>query len=88
MEIRVLDEAIALDRSGLALVVASGDTAALSNGCRIRDVRGNVHTVSQVSIQEELLILLLPDGNADYFGRLFRNVLVDGTCFALVQEEH
>ena len=48
---------------------------------RIRDARGNVHTVAQVTCQDGLYTLYLPDGDPAYFGRLLRDVRVDATCF-------
>jgi hypothetical protein len=86
MEFRVMDEAAVFEGRGLALLVNEGDSAAFAGGCRIRDIRGNVHTVEAVSSEEDITILYLRDGDADYFGRLFRNVLVDATLFTLLTD--
>ena len=86
MEFRVMDEAAVFEGRGLALLVNEGDGGAFADGCRIRDIRGKVHTVEAVSREEDLTILYLRDGDADYFGRLFRNVLVDATLFTLLTD--
>ena len=59
----------------------------ICNGCRIRDIRGAVHTVQSVSEQEGLTVLYLRDGDAAYFERLFRDIFVDATLFTLLPEE-
>ena len=86
MEFRVMDEAVVFEGRGLALLVNEGEGVLFTDGCRIRDIRGAVHTVEKVSIQETLTILYLRGGDADYFGRLFRNVLVDSTLFTLLPD--
>ena len=78
MLLRVMDEVIELGGLGIALLCTAGEPR---NGMRIRDARGNVHTVESVSEADGLFTLYLPDGNADYFGRLFRDVRVDATLF-------
>lgn len=87
MEFRVMDEAAFFEGHGVALLVSEGDCEALTDGCRIRDIRGREHVVERVSRQEELTVLFLRGANAAYFGRLFRDVLVDATLFTLMQEE-
>ena len=86
MDFHVMDEPIIVEGRGLALVLEDGAPAALQAGSRIRDARGNVHTISTISQQEELTILLIGEGDADYFSRLFRNILLDATCFTLLAE--
>ena len=75
---RMMDEVIDLEGLGIALLCVAG---APRNGMRIRDARGNVHTVADVTEQEGMYTLYLPDGDAAYFGRLFRDVRVDATLF-------
>lgn len=87
MEFWVMDEAVAFPGRGLALVVNEGDSDAFTDGCRIRDVLGGIHTVERVSCQEALVLLYIKEGDADYFGRLFRNVRVDATLFTLLPME-
>lgn len=81
-----MDEIADLAGHGLALLINEGEGEALTDGCRIRDVQGNIHTVDRVGSQEGLTYLLLKHGDAEYFGRLFRNIKVDATLFTLVPE--
>ena len=85
MEFRVMDEAAEFGSRGVALLVNEGDESRFSNGCRIRDIRGNVHIVERVSQQEDLTCLFIRNGDAAYFGRLFRDIFVDATLFTLLE---
>ena len=85
MDFWVMDEPVEFPGRGLALLVNEGDESAFADGCLVRDVRGRVHTVSHVSRQEGLTCLYLCDGDAAYFGRLFRDVMVDATHFVLLE---
>lgn len=77
---RIMDEAVDLGPRGVALLCLEYDREPYA-GMRIRDARGNVHTVAQVTCQDGLYTLYLPDGEPAYFGRLLRDVRVDATCF-------
>ena len=87
MEFRVMDEAAVFEGRGLALLVNEGDGDAFVDGCMIRDIKGAVHQVERVVRQEDLTLLFLRGGDAEYFGRLFRNVMVDATLFTLLTED-
>ena len=84
--LRLLDEAMDLDGRGVALIwlQTPGETVP-HEGMKLRDARGNVHAVASVSEHDELTTLYLPEGNADYFGRLFRDIRVDATLFEEVR---
>lgn len=86
MRLRLLDEVLELGERGIALLwmEASEDVRPYA-GMKLRDARGNVHEVASVSEHDELTTLYLPEGNADYFGRLFRDVRVDATLFEEVR---
>lgn len=86
MQLRVLDEVIEMGGFGIALlwVENSGDVRPYA-GMRLRDARGNVHEVASVSVQEDVTVLHIPNGDADYFGRLMRDVRVDATLFEEVR---
>ena len=86
MEFQVMDEAVVLEGRGLALIVNDEQDAAFSDGCRIQDIRGRVHEVESVTRQDGLICLFIRNGDATYFGRLFRDVLVDATLFTLTAE--
>ena len=75
---RLLDEVIDLGPAGVALLCMEGEPR---EGMRLKDARGNIHAVSSVSGAEGLYTLHIPEGSADYFGRLFRDVRVDATLF-------
>ena len=77
---RIMDEAVDLGARGVALLCLEYGREPYA-GMRIRDARGNVHTVAQVTCQDGLYTLYLPDGDPAYFGRLLRDVRVDATCF-------
>ena len=87
MEFTVMDEAVIFTGRGLTLIVNEGDSDALCDGCRIRDVRGAVHTVQRVSRQEGMVCLYLPDAETAYIERLLRDVRVDATRFTLLEGE-
>ena len=86
MKLRLLDEVLELGERGIALLwmEAEGETVPYA-GMKLRDARGNVHAVASVSEHDELTTLYLPEGNADYFGRLFRDIRVDATLFEEVR---
>ena len=86
MDFRVMDEAVVLEGRGLALIVNEEEGADFFDGCHIRDVRGNEHEVDSVARQDGLICLFIRNGDATYFGRLFRDVLVDATLFTLLTE--
>lgn len=79
---RFLDEVIEMNGHGIALLCVEGEA---HSGMRIRDARGNVHEVASVSDADGLQVLLLPAGDANYFGRLFRDIRVDATRFEEVE---
>jgi len=82
MQLRLLDEVMDLGDRGIALLWLEAEGEARPHdGMRIRDARGNVHEVASVSMQDQVMTLHLPKGDADYFGRLFRDVRVDATLF-------
>ena len=87
MEFTVMDEAVIFAGHGLTLIVNEGESDALCDGCRIRDVRGTVHTVQRVSRQEGMICLYLPDAETAYMERLLRDVRVDATRFTLLEGE-
>lgn len=77
---RLMDEVIELGQRGIALLCVESQRPPYA-GMRLRDARGNVHAVARVSEQGGLYTLYLPEGDAGYFGRLFRDVRVDATRF-------
>ena len=82
MQLRLLDEVMELGDRGIALLwlEAEGEVRPHA-GMRLRDARGNVHEVADVSSHESVMTLYLPAGDASYFGRLFRDVRIDATLF-------
>ena len=87
MKLRLLDEVMDLGPRGAALFCLAEDGApAIAPGARLTDARGNVHIVSAVTPQDGLITLYLPAGDAAYFGRLFRDVRIDATLFALEED--
>lgn len=82
--IRLLDEALPMGSKGVLLFAEREDTR-LTEGCRLRDARGQEHTVSRIDRQEDLITLLIEGGDAAYFERLFRDVRVDATAFDIVE---
>jgi hypothetical protein len=85
MEFRVMDEAVVFGDRGLALLVNESSNISFIDGCRIRDIRGRVHIVEFVTEQEGLICLFVRGGDEEYFGRLFRDVLVDASLFTLLE---
>ena len=79
---RVLDEVIDLGIAGVALLSMEGEP---KDGMKLRDAKGQVHTVASVSTEGALSTLHIPDGDAAYFERLFRNIFVDATLFEEVE---
>lgn len=80
--LRLLDEVMDLGTRGAALLwlEAEGETVPYA-GMKLRDAKGNVHEVSDVSREENVYTLLLPMGEAAYFERLFRNIFLDACVF-------
>ena len=88
MEFRTLDEVVEIEGKGLMLFAMAEDLQAVpGDGCRIRDSRGNVHTVEKVGTQEALITLYIVGGSLNYFERLFRDIRIDATLFTLLQED-
>ena len=79
---RIMDEVIDLGPLGVMLLCVEGEAR---EGMRLRDARGNTHAGGSVSENEGLYTLHLPDGDADYFGRLLRDVRVDATLLEEVE---
>ena len=86
MQLRLMDEVMDLGPRGVALLCAAEDAGALRAGGRIVDARGHEHAVSAVTLQDGLCTLHLPQGEAAYFERLFRDVRVDATLFTIVED--
>ncbi len=83
--IRVLDEAVDIVGWGVALILEEGQDPP-PEGSVLVDARGNRHTLCDRQEQDGLLLLLLEGGDAAYFQRLFRDVLVDATAFELAED--
>ena len=82
MQLRLLDEVMDLGERGAALLWLETEGEAIPHaGMKLRDARGNVHTVESVSREENVYTLLIARGDAAYFGRLFRNVFLDACLF-------
>ena len=79
---RLLDEVIDLGALGAVLFCAEGQP---QGGMKLRDARGNVHTVFSVTKEDDLYTLHIADGDAAYFERLFRDVRIDATHFEEVE---
>ena len=87
MELRLLDEVMPLP-TGLVLLSmdetrAEGLPQRAAAGAALTDALGNRHRVATVEEQEGLYLLMLPDGDAAYWERLFRKVTVDATLVTL-----
>ena len=80
--LRLLDEVMDLGDLGAALLwmEAEGETVPYA-GMKLRDANGNIHEVAAGSREEQICTLVIPDGRAAYFERLFRNVFVDACAF-------
>ena len=88
MELRVLDEVVAIEGKGLMLFAMTEDLQTVpKSGCRLRDSRGNVYTVETVGAQETLTTFFIRDGSVNYFERLFRDIRIDATLFILLGED-
>lgn len=88
MELRLLDEVMALPGLGIVLMSmdetrAEGLMALAQTGARLTDALGRRHAVSRVEEQDGLYLLHLPEGDAAYWERLFRKVTVDATLVTL-----
>ena len=82
MELVTLDEALELGDRGMALLCMDEETAPkLRAGMTRVDARGNRHLLGEVREHDGVWTLMLPQGDAAYFGRLFRDVRVDATRF-------
>ena len=90
MELRLLDEVMPLP---VGVVLMSMDETraealpAAAAGATLTDALGNTYRVESVDEQEGLYLLLLPDGDAAYWERLFRKVTVDATLVTLTFPE-
>ncbi len=84
--IRVMDEAMDIGGRSVALFLDEG-IAPPPEGSRLRDARGNVHTVVRVQEQDGIWVLLVEGGDLAYFERLFRDVRVDATAFGVEEEQ-
>ncbi len=89
MELRLLDEVMALPGLGVMLMSmdenrAEGLVEAAEDGAELIDAQGRSHQVERVEEQEGLYLLYLPDGEAAYWERLFRKVTVDATIVTLI----
>ena len=82
MQLRLVDEVLDLGARGVALL-CDEEGAAVRPGQLLRDARGNAHRVASVAGENGLLTLHIPGGDAAYFGRLFRDVRVDGPLFTV-----
>lgn len=80
--LRLVDEVMDLGERGVALLwMEAAEETVPYAGMKLRDARGNVHAVSDVSGDQGVYTLLIPEGDVDYFGRLFRNILLDACVF-------
>ncbi len=80
MQLRLIDEALPLGERGAALFCMEESGARLLKpGVALIDARGNRHRIERISEQDGVWSIYLPDGDADYFARLFRDVRLDGT---------
>lgn len=91
MELRLLDEVMPLPVGVVLMSMdetrAEGLPVAAAAGATLTDALGNTHRVDSVDEQEGLYLLLLPDGDAAYWERLFRKVTVDATLVTLTFPE-
>ena len=88
MELRLLDEVMALSGLGIMLMSmdetrAEGLVNTAQHGAVLTDALGNRHRVAKVEEQDGLYLLHLPEGDAAYWERLFRKVTVDATLVTL-----
>lgn len=83
MRLRVLDELFAPDGHGVVLLSMDDDNAPLlTPGTVLTDALNNAHLVKKVSVEDGVYLLHLPEGDAAYFERLFRNIRVDATLMS------
>ncbi len=91
MELRLLDEVMTLPVGVVLLSMdetrAEGLPRLAAAGACLTDALGRTHRVESVEEQEGLYLLVLPDGDAAYWERLFRKVTVDATLVALTFPE-
>ena len=86
MQLRLLDEVMDLGERGAALLWMEAEGEAVPHdGMKLRDAKGNIHHVSLVTREENVYTLLLPEGNAAYFERLFRNIFIEACLFEEVE---
>ena len=84
--LRLVDAVMDLGERGVALLwMEAAEETVPYAGMKLRDARGYVHTVSDVSGEQGVYTLLIPEGDADYFGRLFRNIFLDACVFEEVE---
>ena len=76
MEFYVLDEVVEIEGTGLMLFAAEEDCQTLRGGSRIRDCRGNVHTVDNAACQDGLCSRVHPRRP----GRLFPPAVPGRVC--------
>ena len=75
--LRLVDEVMDLGERGVALLWMEADGETIPyDGMKLRDARGNEHTVAAVTSEQGVYTLLIPEGDAAYFGRLFRDVRI------------
>ena len=84
--LRLLDEVMDLGERGAALLwmEAAGETVPYP-GMKLRDARGNVHMVAAVTSEQGVFTLLIPEGDAAYFSRLFRDIRIQADVFEEVR---
>lgn len=89
MELRFLDEVVSLEGKGILLLTMDEEIApSILGGCTLTDARGNTHMVTEVTPHDDqLFTLYLPSGEASYFERLFRDVMIDATLFTVTPKE-
>ncbi len=87
MMIRVLSDLVDLGDKGCMLMTWKEDgDLDHTEGMILRDVKGTLHEVESISEQEGVYLLYLPKGDADYLGRLFRDIRIDGPSFEILGE--
>ena len=83
MTLRVLDEVLTMGGRGVLLLTEESGLP-LAAGTRLKDARGNEHTLTRVALHEEWLTLFIENGDASYFERLFRDICIDATTFEIM----
>ena len=84
--IRLMDEALAAGGLGVLLFMQGDDTPP-AEGMYLRDAQGQLHRVTKVDRQEDIVTLFVEGGDCSYFERLFRSVRLDATAFEVVAQE-